>query len=143
MAASHAMTSGTSATAGASTARGRSGPTQSVATGTPTRISPAPTPSRVRVLPVGDGPGSLEERLADVVATAPGRLGVAMRDDRGWSWCHDAERVSRSASTIKGPVLLAGLHQIEEGRLDLLDDVRLAAFGDRVGGSGPLSLLPS
>jgi beta-lactamase class A len=114
-----------------------------VATGTPTRISTAPILTRVGILHVVDGTGSLEERLADVVATAPGRLGVAMRDDRGWSWCHDAERVSRSASTIKVPVLLAVLHQIEEGRLDLRDDVRLAAFGDRVGGSGPLSLLPS
>ena len=81
MAASHATTSGTSATAGASTARGLSGPAQSVATGTPTRFSTAPILTRVGILHVVDGTGALEQRLADVVATAPGRLRAAIRDD--------------------------------------------------------------
>jgi len=86
---------------------------------------------------------SLEARLARAAIEAPGRLGVGVRDDRGWRWTHDAERVTRSASTIKVPILLAALRQVEAGRLDLRDDIAIAAFEDRVGGSGALSLLPS
>jgi len=87
--------------------------------------------------------GSLEARLARAATEAPGRLGVAVRDDRGWTWTHHAERVTRSASTIKVPIMLAALRQVEDGRLDLRDDVAIAAFEERVGGSGALSLLPS
>ena len=87
--------------------------------------------------------GTLEERLTAVAESSPGRLGVAARDDRGWSWSFDAERVSRSASTIKLPILVAVLRLVEQGRLDLGDHVAIAAFEDRVGGCGPLSLLPS
>ena len=87
--------------------------------------------------------GTLEERLTAVAESSPGRLGVAARDDRGWSWSFDAERVSRSASTIKVPILVAVLRLVEQGRLDLGDHVAIAAFEDRVGGCGPLSLLPS
>jgi beta-lactamase class A len=87
--------------------------------------------------------GSLEARLARVAAQAPGRIGVAVHDDQGWTWTRDAYRVTRSASTIKVPILLAALRQVEAGRLDLRDDVAIAAFEQRVGGSGALSLLPS
>ena len=87
--------------------------------------------------------GTLEERLTAVAESSPGRLGVAARDDRGWSWSFDAERVSRSASTIKVPILVTVLRLVEQGRLDLGDHVAIAAFEDRVGGCGPLSLLPS
>ena len=87
--------------------------------------------------------GTLEERLTAVAESSPGRLGVAARDDRGWTWSFDAERVSRSASTIKLPIVVAGLRLVELGRLDLGDHVAIAAFEDRVGGCGPLSLLPS
>ncbi len=90
-----------------------------------------------------DGTGSLEEQLEAVVRAAPGRLGVAVRDDRGWSWSHDGDRVSRSASTIKVPILLAVLRRVEQGRLDLAEGVEIAPFEHRVGGCGPLSLLPS
>ena len=87
--------------------------------------------------------GTLEERLTAVAESSPGRLGVAARDDRGWSWSFDAERVSRSASTIKVPILVTVLRLVEQGRLDLGDHVAIATFEDRVGGCGPLSLLPS
>jgi beta-lactamase class A len=90
-----------------------------------------------------DSTRTLEQRLDDIAATSPGRLGVAVRGDRGWSWSHDADRVSRSASTIKVPILLAVLRLVEAGRLDLMDEVRVAPFAERVGGFGPLSLLPS
>jgi beta-lactamase class A len=95
------------------------------------------------ILHLVDAPGSLEARLTTVARSSPGRLGVAVRDDRGWSWSVDAERVSRSASTIKVPILLAALRLVGEGRLDLTDRIPIAAFEDRVGGCGPLSLLPS
>ena len=87
--------------------------------------------------------GTLEERLTAVAESSPGRLGVAARDDRGWSWSFDAERVSRSASTVKVPILVTVLRLVEQGRLDLGDHVAIATFEDRVGGCGPLSLLPS
>lgn len=89
------------------------------------------------------GTGSLEARLARAAAESPARLGVAARDDRGWRWTHDAARVTRSASTIKVPILLAALRQVEAGRLDLREHVTIAPFEQRVGGSGALSLLPS
>jgi beta-lactamase class A len=87
--------------------------------------------------------GTLEERLTAVAESSPGRLGVAARDDRGWSWSFDAERVSRSASTIKVPILVTVLRLGVQGRRDLGDHVAIATFEDRVGGCGPLSLLPS
>ena len=87
--------------------------------------------------------GTLEERLTAVAESSPGRLGVAARDDRGWSWSFDAERVSRSASTVKVPILVTVLRLVEQGRLDLGDHIAIAAFEHRVGGCGPLSLLPS
>jgi beta-lactamase class A len=86
---------------------------------------------------------TLEQRLAEVTTAASGRFGVAVRDDRGWAWSHGADRVTRSASTIKVPILVAVLRLVEVGRLDLADEVRLAPFDERVGGFGPLSLLPS
>ena len=87
--------------------------------------------------------GTLEERLTAVAESSPGQLGVAARDDRGWSWSFDAVRVSRSASTIMVPILVTVLRLVEPGRLDLGDHVAIATFEDRVGGCGPLSLLPS
>jgi beta-lactamase class A len=90
-----------------------------------------------------DALGSLESRLTAVARSSPGRLGVAVRDDRGWSWSLDAERVSRSASTIKVPILLAVLRLAAEGRLDLSERIPIAPIAARVGGCGPLSLLPS
>ncbi|WP_411284272.1 serine hydrolase [Lapillicoccus sp.] len=80
-------------------------------------------------------------RLQSVVEQAPGRLGVAVTTGGGWSWSSDAHRVVPSASTIKVPILLAALKQVEEGRLALATSVALPS--ERVGGSGPLSLLPS
>ncbi len=90
-----------------------------------------------------EAPGTLEERLTAVAESSPGQLGLAARDDRGWSWFFDAGRVSRSASTIKVPILVTVLQLVEQGRLDLGDHVAIATFEDRVGGCGPLSLLPS
>jgi len=81
--------------------------------------------------------------LAGVVAAAPAALGVAVRADDGWAWDHDAERVVPSASTIKVPVLLTVLALVEQGRLKLHDEVTLPPADERVGGAGPLSLLPS
>lgn len=79
--------------------------------------------------------------LADAVAGAPGRWGVAVVADDGWTWSHDPDRVASSASTIKVPILLGVLRLVEQGRLRLDDDVPLAPPDDRVGGSGPLRLM--
>jgi beta-lactamase class A len=80
-------------------------------------------------------------RLDSVVASAPGRVSAALTTSDGWSWQHDAERVVSAASTIKVPVLLAVLACVEGGDLELTTVVQIPA--GRVGGSGPLSLLPS
>ncbi len=92
-----------------------------------------------------EGPdrGVLGSRLADVVAHSPAPVGVCVGADDGWVWRHDAERVVPAASTIKVPVLLAVLRLVEEGRLGLDDTVPLPPPAARVGGAGPLSLLPS
>ncbi len=80
---------------------------------------------------------SLEETLSGV----PGRFGMALTTSDGEHWAHDAERVVPSASTIKVPILLAALAQVDVGRVRLDQQVHLPP--ERVGGSGPLSLLPS
>lgn len=84
-------------------------------------------------------------RYAALVAdrSGPGRLGVVVRGDDGFAWEHDAHRVVPSASTIKVPLLVAVLRLVEEGRLQLDDRVALPPVGERVGGAGALSLLPS
>jgi beta-lactamase class A len=86
---------------------------------------------------------ALAARLAALVAAAPAPVSVSVGADDGWVWQHDAERVVPAASTIKVPVLLAVLRLVEQGRLHLADSVPLPAGPDRVGGAGPLSLLPS
>lgn len=83
-------------------------------------------------------PGSLvADRLAEVVASAPGRVSVAVRSSHGWTWDHDAQRVVPSVSTVKVAILLAVLASGPP-----LDRV-LPLPAERVGGCGPLSLLPS
>jgi len=81
----------------------------------------------------------LTARLTDLVARAPGRLSLAVRSSSGFRFDHDATRVVPSASTIKVAILLAYL---ESGMpWDL--PVGLPPGDRRVGGCGPLSLLPS
>ncbi len=81
------------------------------------------------------------QRCVAVLATAPGRLSVALCTFEGQVWGLDDERVVPSASTIKVPVLLAALAAVQAGDLQLTDLVDIPV--DRVGGSGPLCLLPS
>ena len=81
--------------------------------------------------------------LGDLLRRCPYDLCVAVRDSDGWAWVHDAERVVPSASTIKVPLLVAALREVGQGRLDLSAPVALPAASERVGGAGPLQLLPS
>lgn len=87
-----------------------------------------------------DVPG-LRERVAAILAAAPGRVGVAVRDHRGRQLVVDADRPVPSASTIKVPVLVAALDAVAHGRVGL--DTPVALPERRVGGSGALSLTPS
>ena len=82
-------------------------------------------------------PAAVTARLADLVAAAPGRLSVAVRARDGYRFDHDSARVVPAASTIKVPVLLAYLAS------GMPWDLPVALPGARVGGCGPLSLLPS
>ncbi|MEI2731259.1 MAG: serine hydrolase [Dermatophilaceae bacterium] len=83
-------------------------------------------------------PGSaVADRLAEIVAAAPGRACVAVRSSRGFAWDHDSDRVVPAASTAKVPILLAVLAS------GVPLDRALPLTEDRVGGCGPLHLLPS
>lgn len=82
-------------------------------------------------------PADAAARLADVVQKAPGRLSVAIRADDGSRWAHDAERGVPAASTIKVAILLAALAD------GMPWEAPVPLPATRVGGCGPLSLLPS
>ncbi len=88
-----------------------------------------------------DARAAVAARLHEVVVGAPGHLSVAVTGSDGYSWGHDAERVVPSASTIKLPILVAALAAVESG--DLALGTMVPVPDTRVGGSGPLSLLPS
>ncbi len=85
----------------------------------------------------------LAAQLTRLVAAAPGRLGVSVRLSDGGRVDVDAERVVPAASTIKVPVLVAALAACQDGRLSLDAPVTLPRPAERVGGSGPVELLPS
>ena len=80
---------------------------------------------------------ALSDRLAAIVAAAPGKVSVAVRGWDGFRWDHDSARVVPAASTVKVAILLAYL---ESG---MPWDLPLTLPAQRVGGCGPLSLLPS
>ncbi|MEO3935484.1 serine hydrolase [Dermatophilaceae bacterium Soc4.6] len=85
----------------------------------------------------------LRERLSALVSRAPGRVGVSVSLPGALRVDVDAEHVVPAASTIKVPVLVAALDACQRGRLALDTTVSLPLPGERVGGSGPLELLPS
>lgn len=93
--------------------------------------------------PVGGLPAETVDRLTTTLDRAPGRVGCAVRFDDGRGFTLDADRAQSSASTIKVPILLTALRACQEGRLALDETVALPAPADRVGGSGPIQLLPS
>lgn len=79
----------------------------------------------------------LADRLAEAVASAPGSACVAVRSSRAVRWDHDSTRVVPSVSTAKVAILLGMLAS------GLPWEAPLSLPVDRVGGCGPLSLLPS
>lgn len=84
-------------------------------------------------------PAGIATRLARTVGGCSGRVSVSVRTDGGDRWAHDDDRVVPAASTIKIAVLLAAL----AGGMPFDAPVALPPPPDRVGGCGPLSLLPS
>ena len=76
-------------------------------------------------------------RLDDLIAQAPGRVSLAVRSRDGFRFDHDSTRVVPAASTIKVPILLAYF------AAGMPWDLPIALPTSRVGGCGPLSLLPS
>ena len=95
------------------------------------------------VRPLDETEPDAAARLTTLVAEAPGRVGLAVRFSDGRGLRIGADRVVPSASTIKVPVLVAALAACQAGRLGLDDPVELPPPGERVGGSGPVELLPS
>ena len=81
--------------------------------------------------------GQISARLEELVASAPGHLSLAVRTPMGYRFDHDATRVVPAASTIKVPVMLAYL------AAGMPWDLPVSLPVQRVGGCGPLSLLPS
>ncbi len=105
---------------------------------------PEPDPSAPATPPEpGPLPPETVERLGTLLAPAPGRIAcaVGLHDGRGYAL--DAERPQPSASTIKVPILVTALRACQDGRLALDEPVPLPPVGSRVGGSGPILLLPS
>lgn len=88
-------------------------------------------------------PQDAVRRLRALVDTAPGEVALAVRRHDGAALDVGADRVVPSASTIKVPVLVAVLRAVQDGRLGLEETVPLPPPAARVGGSGPLELLPS
>ncbi|MDQ2756503.1 MAG: class A beta-lactamase-related serine hydrolase, partial [Actinomycetota bacterium] len=85
----------------------------------------------------------LRERLAALVAQAPGRVGVSVCLHDGRRVDVDSVHVVPAASTIKVAVLVAALQACQDGRLALDTLVTLPPPDRRVGGGGPVELLPS
>lgn len=81
--------------------------------------------------------------IAPLLAATQARVSLSLRFADGTVVLErDAERVQPSASIIKLPILFTMLEQVAQGRLRLERDLPLAA-GERVGGTGILSQLPS
>lgn len=83
----------------------------------------------------------VRHRLNVAVDGSPGQVSAALTASDGWAWEHEAHRTVPAASTVKLPLLLAALAEVDAGRLRLDGEVLLPTR--RVGGSGPLWLLPS
>lgn len=88
-------------------------------------------------------PPETVDRLTVTLTRAPGTIGCAVQLDDGRAFAVDAERVHPSASTIKVPILVTALRACQEGRRSLDEPVPLPPAAERVGGSGPILLLPS
>ncbi|MEP6797524.1 MAG: serine hydrolase [Lapillicoccus sp.] len=101
---------------------------------------PTQTPTQTPTPPL---PPETVDRLRAVLGEAPGRIGCAVRLDDGRGFELDAHDAVPSASTIKVPILLAALRGCQEGRHALDEMVAIPAPAERVGGSGPIQLLPS
>ena len=83
----------------------------------------------------------LRSEIRALVAAAPGELSVVVVGADGLIVDVDGGRVVPAASTIKVPILITALEQVAVGDLRLQQTVPIGPH--RVGGSGPLSLLPS
>ena len=76
-----------------------------------------------------------------MVRRAPGRVSVVVQDAGGVVLDHDGGRVVPAASTIKVLLLVCALRRVADGRSRLAEMVSLPQ--ERVGGAGPLQMLPS
>ncbi len=83
----------------------------------------------------------LRSEIRDLAEAAPGELSVVVVVAGGVILDVDGGRVVPAASTIKVPIMVSALERVAAGHSRLLDPIQIGA--DRVGGSGPLSLLPS
>ncbi len=87
------------------------------------------------------GQERLRGEIRALVGSAPGELSVVVVGAGGEILNLDGGRVVPAASTIKVPIMVTALERVAQGTSRLREPI---AFGpDRVGGSGPLSLLPS
>jgi len=83
----------------------------------------------------------VQSTIATLAARAPGVVSVVVEGPAGVLVDLDGGRVVPAASTIKVLVMVAALDQVAGGWLGLDQPVPLP--GQRVGGSGPLSMLGS
>jgi beta-lactamase class A len=99
-----------------------------------------PSPSRVQTVPATkEGKlAALEEAVQKRVKTFRGEIGLVIRDlDTGWTFQINPDELFPAASMVKVPIMAACLKAAEEGRLSLLDNMKLKR-SDKATGSGVL-----
>jgi beta-lactamase class A len=83
---------------------------------------------------------SLKEKILEELKGLQGRIGLAIEIEDAGNFYINSEEVFRSASLIKIPILLAGLHRNKIGELDLEQLIPIAK-DNKAGGSGILHAL--
>jgi beta-lactamase class A len=101
------------------------------------QLEPARHSGNPSSVPAGRWVTGLQQRVAQIDADMPGRLGVHIRRMDGERLDHGQERDWYLASTIKIPVAIAVLEQVEAGALSLEQTLTLQE-SDFVDGAGDL-----
>ena len=83
-----------------------------------------------------DWQGDLRQRIARIDSSSPGKLGVYVkRLDNGQTVGHNADQLFYLSSSVKVPIALAVLQQVDAGKLALESKVVLQET-DKIDGSG-------
>lgn len=92
----------------------------------PPRYNPPP-PETAKAKPSRNRPNpALEQQIADLWRTFPGKTGIAVRSiDGGWSIGHRADQNFPQQSVSKLWVAMTVLDKVDQGRISLSDSIRI------------------